>query len=420
VRQICVGCGVEDLNHTNERCARCTLAKILQRLEADGDPEAVARLEPYLRALADGPQPWTALKWIARSRAYETVVELVAGTRAINHEALDQVNRGQTTTFLRAALVSHGVLDARSEQTAKFDQTMRRVLPQMSAGEDRAHVRAFAIWQVQHDLARRERAGRTTRKSGSNSARLMRAAVELAMWTHTCGMTLADLRQEGLDRWLEEGSSATASIRPFLKWAARGGLIAPLSAATFRAQGHTDPLESETRLRLVRRLLHDETVDLRDRVGGCLVLLYAQPVSRILMLTSDRVVTNGPDVVIHLGATPLELPEPLAQLTVTLARERPGRASTATGGAAPPWLFQGMRVGTPLDETYFHRRLKRLGITPLRARTGALISLAGSMPPTILADLIGISESGAGKWYQLAGGEWGRYAADATRRYAGP
>ena len=42
------------------------------------------------------------------------------------------------------------------------------------------------------------------------------------------------------------------------------------------------------------------------------------------------------------------------------------------------------------------------------------------MPPTILADLLGISESGASKWYQLAGGEWGRYAADATRRYNGP
>ena len=292
------------------------------------------------------------MKWIARSRAYETVVELVAGTRAITHEALDHVNRGQTTTFPRAALVSHGVLEARGEQTAKFDQTTRRLLPRMAAGEDRAHVRAFANWQVQHDLARRERAGRTTRKSGSSRARLMRAAVELALWTHTRGMTLADLRQEGLDRWLQEGSSATASIRPFLKWAARGGLIAPLTAPTVRAQAHTEPLESEIRLRLVRRLLH---VDLRDRVGGCLVLLYAQPVSRILMLTSDRVVTNGRDVVIHLGASPLELPEPLAQLSVTLARERTGRASTAPGGAAPPWLFQGMRVGTPLDETHFHR-----------------------------------------------------------------
>jgi hypothetical protein len=84
-----------------------------------------------------------------------------------------------------------------------------------------------------------------------------------------------------------------------------------LSAPTLFAQAHTEPLESETRLRLVRRLLDDENVDLRDRGGGCLVLLYAQPVSRILIITSDRVITNGRDVVIQLGASPLELPDRL-------------------------------------------------------------------------------------------------------------
>ena len=417
VRHVCDDCGVEGVNHTDGRCARCTLREILRRLRADGDPVAISRLEPYLQALAAGPRPWTALKWMVYSRGYETVIELACGARELSHEGLDGLDRGMTTSFLRAALVSHGVLAPRAEQTAKLANSARHVLACVPTGEGRAHVRAFATWQVQHDLARRERHGQATRKSAANSIRLVRAAAELTLFTQSLGLTLAELRQEQLDRWLESGSTATRHIRPFLKWAIRGRLIAPLTAPPPTARSHTEPLASETRLRLVRRLLEEEGLDLRDRVGGCLILLYAQPLSRILMLTSDRVSTTGGRVVIHLGRTPLELPEPLGALTARLAHERRGRASTAKPTIAPPWLFQGMRIGEPLDETYFRRRLKRLGIMPLTGRTAALITLAAAMPPTILADLLGISESAATKWYQLAGGEWGRYAADATRRY---
>jgi hypothetical protein len=416
VRQVCVGCGAEDLNHSDRRCARCTLKRILDRLAAGGDPVAVSRLAPYLAALASGPQPWTTLKWMAYSRGYVTIVELASGARAISHRALDEVDRGMTTSFLRAALVSHGVLERRGEQTARLDRAAHAALPQLPPGEDRTRIRAFATWQLQHDLARRERRGQTTRTSARSSVSYMRAAVKLAQWAHERDLTLERLRQEDLDRWLAEGSAATVMIRPFLKWAHRGGLIAPLTAATPTVKQHTRPLDDDTRLASVRWLLTDEDLDLRDRVAGCLVLLYAQPVSRLLMLTTDHVTTSRDRVAIRLGNTPLELPEPLGQLTATLARVRPGRASTATGGTAPAWLFQGMRVGTPLDETYFRRRLKRLAIQPLSARTAAQTNLAALLPPTIVADLIGVSRSAASNWYQLAGGEWNRYAAQTTNR----
>jgi hypothetical protein len=46
-------------------------------------------------------------------------------------------------------------------------------------------------------------------------------------------------------------------------------------------------------------------------------------------------------------------------------------------------------------------------------RTGATISLA-ALPSTILAELLGLSDTSASKWYQLDGGEWSpRYAAHA-------
>src|SRR5207302_1602067 len=42
------------------------------------------------------------------SAGYETVVEFATGARELSHEALDQLTRGMTTSFLRAALVTHG------------------------------------------------------------------------------------------------------------------------------------------------------------------------------------------------------------------------------------------------------------------------------------------------------------------------
>ena len=43
-----------------------------------------------------------------------------------------------------------------------------------------------------------------------------------------------------------------------------------------------------------RSLLHDEDIDLADRVAGLLVLLYGQQLSRITALTRDRVeLTSG-------------------------------------------------------------------------------------------------------------------------------
>jgi len=198
-----------------------------------------------------------------------------------------------TTSFLRAALVTHAVLEARPEQTAKFERAARATVRELPAGEDRSQVRAFALWQVQHDLVRRERRGETGEKSAQSSLRSVRAAAELCAWAAAQGLTLSQLRQEHLDFWLQNGSSTTANVGPFLKWIARGGLMASLNADRRSARTHVEPISSEDRLSVVRRLLHDDEVDLRDRVAGLLILIYAQPLtpprrSRRTLLSSER------------------------------------------------------------------------------------------------------------------------------------
>ncbi len=48
---------------------------------------------------------------------------------------------------------------------------------------------------------------------------------------------------------------------------------------------------------------------------------------------------------------------------------------------------------------------------PASSRTSALAGLCQHIPPAILADLLGLSESNTARWARLSGGEWARYAA---------
>jgi hypothetical protein len=157
------------------------------------------------------------------------------------------------------------------------------------------------------------------------------------------------------------------------------------------------------------------TLDLRDRVAGCLLLVFAQPITRLARLTVDDVDDRRQPVRLRLGPEPLELPEPLGSLGVELKDRRPGLAATV---AREPgrWLFPGLRLDAPLHPEQMRRRLRRVGIIARPGRAAALMHLAQTLPPAILADLLGISESRAADWTRAATGDWARYAAAASLR----
>jgi protein-disulfide isomerase-like protein with CxxC motif len=192
------------------------LAQRLQVLADSGDPRAVERLAPYLAALRDGAKPWSVLNWMTVSAGYRTLLELTRGELELSHEGLETVARGQSTAYLRAALIRAGVLPARHEQAAKLDAFIRAQAAHLPEGEDRTQLRAFAVWQIEHDLKRREGRGQATRSSHKLARSQISVAGELITWLHAHGMTLRDLRQEHLDRWLADGSTHRRRIRAFL------------------------------------------------------------------------------------------------------------------------------------------------------------------------------------------------------------
>ncbi|MER7968021.1 hypothetical protein ABTX35_03225 [Streptomyces sp. NPDC096080] len=97
--------------------------------------------------------------------------------------------------------------------------------------------------------------------------------------------------QIDIDAWFAENTEhARTCLRAFLNWAmqsrrCRRSLAIPTMKVSRRAA-----LSEDERLDALGRLLTDTEIPMRLRVAGVIVLLYAQPVSRIVRLSIDDVI----------------------------------------------------------------------------------------------------------------------------------
>src|SRR5215212_128452 len=75
----------------------------------------------------------------------------------------------------------------------------------------------------------------------------------------------------------------------------------------------------ERRLAILRRLLEDRSIDPRDRFAGSVLLLYAQPLTRIARIRiSDIATTSDGAITLTIGRGRFTLPEPLASIALAL------------------------------------------------------------------------------------------------------
>ena len=111
---------------------------------------------------------------------------------------------------------------------------------------------------------------------------------------------------------------------------------------------------------MLRRYVTDDTAP-PNRAAACLLLLYAQPLSRIGRLTADDLTTVDGELYIHLGEPPSPVPAPFADLLEQLAG-----AAAASG---TQWLFPGRLPGQPIAYSTLHRRLRSLGLRAILRRS---------------------------------------------------
>lgn len=407
---VCVGCGIEDRLYERGRCVRCSLKRRTTALLADEQGHVPAVLEPVAEAIIAARQPYSALNWLRDGIGAAILAELATGRTEATHQALDAHRSTRGADYLRRLLVAHGVLDDRDDELVRTEAWVTELLTTIERTDDRRLVAAYATWRVLRRL--RGRAGRAQgpRTAIRHPRNQLTATTALLDWLAARDLTLEKARQGDIDTWLATGPGAH-HVRDFLRWAAEHGRCPPLTVAPATSATGTS-MDPDERFKVLARLLHDDTLELTDRVAGSLLLAYAQPLSRITATTLEQIGRDnaGQVATIRFGNDDIVLPEPLAHLIGVLI-DTP-RAYVGLRAPEPsPWLFPGGQPGRPLTPSRLGARLGKLGIDARAGRRAALIHLAAQLPAAVLADLLHLTPGTAVRWVNNAGGDWSRYAA---------
>jgi hypothetical protein len=170
------------------------------------------------------------------------------------------------------------------------------------------------------------------------------------------------------------------------------------------------PLASDERWKVARRLLHSPDIDPGVRVGGALVVIYAQPLFRVSRLRVDDVDVTADRVLVRFGGgATIEFPEPLAGHARALIEQRRPAPRKANLPTDVGWLFPGNVPGRPITAQGLSRQLARSGVRAESHRLTALCQFAAEMPAPLLADILGVSTRTAEVWSRLASRTWVDY-----------
>jgi hypothetical protein len=390
-------------------CAACQLGARVDQLAAGAGPEIAGTLAPFLRDLARAENPRSMMRWFC-CPGFAVTRGLLAGEIPISHAGLDEaaVEAANAVAFVRAKLVISGVLEPRDEASARFGAWHAAAVLQVAPGADRAHVRAYATWQVAHQLAQTvKRRGEATPASVKYARSLVSEAIKLVVWLQEQQLELADLRQDLIDEWVAAGLRMRRRVRLFLAWLRRAKVTGALHVDWDDRLPTRPAIDDEQRFAILRRLLHDPELDPRDRFAGSVLLLYGKPITQIAALrTTDIHTTPDGEITLRLGRGEIPLPEPLAQVARAL-RDQQLRRTGIDG-----WLIPGRHAGHHITADTLVHRLKRYEIDRSReGRHAALLALAARLPAPILAERIGIHQSRAAAWVRMAGSTYADYVA---------
>jgi len=384
-------------------CWDCALRIMVDTLLPEDDRGPSDALRHAILATANSR---TTARWLGRERVAEVLGRVGCAGPAITHEGLDALGPGEGAEHLRDLLVAAGALAGAGRAVALLEAHAAESVAGLG-DEDRRIVAAWVRWRMLPRLRRREEANRSLAHSVANARASLREVICFAGHLQGQGRSLHACTQGEVDAWLVQPGASRRKLVPFLAWATKKYLPS-LTMPASQASAPSVYADSEDRWSVARRLVRDDAIDIVDRVAGALLVLYAQPIGRIVCLKLADVRYDHGEAIVTLAGHDLELPEPFATLVDRLpVRRRRGVADQVEND----WLFPGSRAGRHMTATSLANRLRTIGIEPRRMRGAALAQLSAEMAPALLADVVGVSPGTAVKWTTLHGGNWTEYAA---------
>jgi hypothetical protein len=220
-------------------------------------------------------------------------------------------------------------------------------------------------------------------------------------WTSDQGLQPATLTQASIDTYYAtHPAHQRHAARAFLTWARQNNHIPATPASPARHPPAGQAITPAHRLSLLRRFATDPTIAIRPRAAACLMLLCAQPLTRILRLTAADL-TRDPDsqTWLRLGDPPSPVPAPIDTLLCQLAATRHDHVPA---NHASTWLFPGRNAGQPADYRAMLTQLRDLGLPMRTGRVTALRHLVLEVPP-VIADALGFHHTTTTRQHLNAG-----------------
>ena len=397
----CTTCDREDRTWFANTCIACSLARHLPDALDDGTGQLAPALAPLATHLVSSPSPLAAMHWVRKPKVAERLGALARGSVPLTHEGIDTLAADQSREHLRELLQATGILPMRDKYLAAFETWTQHRLATIDDPAARGEIERYLSWRHARVLRIRAAAGPLPAQAVNTARDQTDAAVRfLCFLGNDPGRPLAELTQADIDDWFSSASNPHGA-RDFLVFAI-GRRRCPRVEIPDRARRSSPGCAPERLATISCRLLTDQTINLGDRVAGLLVVLMAQPVTRIASLETHHVIEDEDGLVLSIGVDPFPVPDALAALLRRLIAERP---STDTF-----YLFPGRRPGQHLTAAMLTMRLNELGITR-HERQGALSLLVAQVPSAIVARATGYSLEASARRSAQGGTEWATYAA---------
>lgn len=399
---VCARCGQEGALSAGT-CERCRLGDQLDEMLA-----GPADLGALREAMINVARPDSVLIWLRKPHVAALLPDLASGRIELSHDGLDEFASTSTADFLRSLLVECGLLPRRDRVLARYDRWIRNNLDAIAEHPDDVRlINQYVQWNQRKRLLRYADQSELRSAQCYTATQALRVTGKFCDWLRTQGSSIESCDQALLDRWIASGNSTHRRIRGFLKWALTAGAASGIEMP--REPTSTSPrLDQHERLRAIKLLLDPDVAQVHIRCMGLLLLLYAQPVSRIVTIKRDALTEEDGQLTIILGSDPSPIPEPFDKPFRELSNSR---ANRNTYNANSDWLFPGMRAGNHIAAARARGALKALEPRLLAARNSAMRELVTDCPPPVVADMLGYTYNATTKHAKASGSPWLSYAA---------
>ena len=416
----CSRCGHEgEFFRRGRLCARCALRDDLtaEFVTPAAEPQPMRGL---VDALCASERPESIFTWKRSPKVQVLLRSLATGETPMTHEGLDTHDGGHHVEHLRALLVHHGLLPQRDPYLARFETWIQGKLAPLPRHVAQP-VEQFATWHHLNRIRAKAAAGSPTQGPVHAAKQQITETIKFLTWPDTTHQrTAATCTQQDVDAYPAAGPTTRHLIRTFFVFAGRTRLNTGIEIG-HRTPGTSPTLTQDQRLAWLQELITGDSESLPYRAAGVLLLLYAQPLVRIVALRTTDIQTRDDGLQLSLGKHPTPVPAPFAELLLTHLNDRPNL--NTGGGSDSPWLFPSTRAGQHLHPTTIMDRLRDLGINLRGARNRALADLVTEVPPPLVADALGYSHQIVLKHAQAAAEPWARYAgqrANDPRAWVAP